>query len=158
PGADKLSQLLLSRESLDKPQDGVGDFLSISRRGGKCAVDFGRDLFGSAIRIGASLVGSHHCIPENRSLVLAGFDNHGFNSLRGKFVAVRLGQRLQCKFAGAIETRGRKNHAAGAAADVHEHAAASPPHMGSTARFTRTEPMKFVSIKRCACSVVTASS
>src|SRR5438552_14817624 len=46
---------------------------------------------------------------KNRSLISAGFDNHGFNSWRGKFVTVGLGQRLECKFAGAIETPRRKN-------------------------------------------------
>ena len=44
-------------------------------------------------------------------------------------LAVRLGQRFERKFTGAIETRGRKNHAAGSAADVHEQAAALAPHV-----------------------------
>jgi hypothetical protein len=51
------------------------------------------------------------------------------NSVRGKFVVVCLGQRLKRKFAGAIETFGRNNHAAGTAADVYEYAAALAPHV-----------------------------
>src|ERR1700726_138162 len=68
-------------------------------------------------------------IPEHRSLIRAGFENHGFDSLRGEFVAVRLGQRLERKFSGAIETHGGNSDAARAAADVHEHAAALAPHV-----------------------------
>src|SRR5260370_7028746 len=89
-GADEIPQLLLSRGSLDNPENRVRDFLSIAGRRGKCRVDLRRELFGSAIRSGASLVGSRHSTPKNRGLVLAGFDNHRFNSLRGNFVAVRL--------------------------------------------------------------------
>src|SRR6266481_439189 len=128
-GADEIPQLPLSRRSLDNPQNGIRDFLSIAGRGGKRAVDLRRELLGRAIRNGATLVGSRHGIAKNRSLILTGLENHGFNSLRGKFVAIGLGQRLECKFAGAIETRRRKNHAAGAAADVYEHAAALAPHV-----------------------------
>ena len=47
----------------------------------------------------------------------------------GKFVAVRFGQGLERKFAGAIETHRRENHAAGDAADVHEHPAALAAHV-----------------------------
>ena len=48
---------------------------------------------------------------------------------RGKFVAERLGQGRERKFAGAIETHGGSNEAASGAADVHEHAAALAPHV-----------------------------
>src|SRR4030081_3523011 len=79
--------------------------------------------------MGTGLVRSRHSIAKDRSLISAGFDNHGLNSLRGKFVAIGLGQRLECKFAGAIETPRRKNHAARSAADVHEHTATLAPHV-----------------------------
>src|SRR5438552_12617320 len=97
-GANHIAQLLLSRGSLNNPQNGVRDFLSVAGRGGKCRVDLCGDLLDSAIRIGASLVGARQVIAENRSLILAGIDNHGFNSLPGKFVAVRPpGSRIVAK-------------------------------------------------------------
>src|SRR6266481_8547036 len=127
--ANQIPQLLLSRRSFNNPENGVRDFLSIAGRRGKCCVELCRDLLDGTIRIGAGVVGSRYCIAENRSLISTGFDNHGFNSLPGKFVVVRLGQRLERKFGGAIETHGRSNDASSGAADVHEHAAALAPHM-----------------------------
>src|SRR5579862_1843715 len=67
--ADGIPQLLLSRGSLDNPQNRVRDFLSIAGTGGKHRAELRRDLLSSAIRSRAGLVGSRHRIAENGSLI-----------------------------------------------------------------------------------------
>ena len=55
-GADEIPQLLLSRGSLDNPQNRVRDFLSISGRGGKGRADLRGDFFDGAVRIAGNAV------------------------------------------------------------------------------------------------------
>ena len=107
-GTDAIAELALARGSFDDVENGVGDFLGIGHGGSENCVHLIWKLRGGAVGVGAGMVGGGDHVAEDGSLVGAGFDDGGFNSLPGEFVVVGLSERFHGEFAGAVESRTRE--------------------------------------------------
>jgi len=128
--ADAIAQLLLAHGRFHNAQDYIGDFLGIAACRGQKRSHLGRNVIGDAVGVRAGLVGGGNHVAKDRSLVGAGFDDYGFDSLRGEFVAIGFGKRFHGEFAGGVKREGGDDDTAGAAADVHQQAFPVTAHVG----------------------------